>query len=102
MSWDNIHVGDYGWVGTLQVVQDDTPVDISSYTTLKYVFRKPDGTQVEKTAVFDDDGTDGTLAYTAEDGVFDTAGEWRVRVQMAKTGVELTSHAIRFRVLERV
>lgn len=101
MSYENIHVDDYGWVAKLGITQDGTAVDISSYTTLTYTFRKPDGTEVEKTAAFDDDGTDGYLTYTVEDGLIDTAGSWRVWAQVEKSGVELTSDPVYFRVRER-
>lgn len=99
MSWENIHVGDFGWVGKLQIVQDGEPVNISSYTTLAFVFRKPDGTEVTKTAIFDTDGTDGWLKYTAETGLIDSINYWRVWAKIAKTGVELTSDPLSFTVL---
>lgn len=101
MAWDNIHDDDFGWVGKLRIVQDEVAVDISSYTTLRFIFRKPDGTEITKSVAFDTDGTDGYLAYTVEDGLIDTAGRWRVWAQVLKTGVELTSGTVRFDVFSR-
>jgi hypothetical protein len=101
MSWQNIHESDFGWVGKLRIVQDGIAVDISSYTTRQFVFRKPDGTEVPKTATFTADGVDGYLQYTAEEDVFDVAGKWRVWAVLNKTGSELTSAALKFDVEAR-
>lgn len=101
MAFDSIHVDDFGWVCKLCVVQDGVAQDISSYTTLQFIFRKPDGTEVEKEAAFDSDGTDGCLVYTVEDGLINVAKTWRVRAYLAKAGAELTSDPVSFSVLER-
>lgn len=98
MSWSDIHVGDYGSVGKLTVTEDGTAVDVSGYTMLQYIFTKPDGTTATKTAAFDTDGTNGVLAYTIEDGLFDTAGVWKVRARVAATGVSLLSDELFFLV----
>lgn len=101
MAFENIHVDDFGWLCKLCVVQDSVAQDISSYTTLQFIFRKPDGTEVKKDAIFESDGTDGCLVYTVEDGLIDAPNSWRVRAYLAKTGAELTSDPVYFRVLER-
>lgn len=98
-GFTDIHVDDYGWLAQLVVTQDGTAVDISAYTTCQFVFRKPDGTTVTKTATFDDDGTDGVLNYTVESGLIDVPGRWRVWAVIAKTGAELTSDPVRFDAL---
>jgi hypothetical protein len=101
MSWQNIHVDDYGWVGKLRIVQDGVAVDISSYTTRQFIFTKPDGTEVTKTATFVTNGVDGYLGYTAESGVFNVAGAWRVRPFLTKTGSELTGGTLKFKAEPR-
>lgn len=101
MAFTNIHVDDFGWLAQLTIVQDGAAVDISSYTTRQFFFRKPDATEVTKTAVFDSDGTDGVLNYTVEDGLIDATGHWRVWAVLSKTGAELTSDAVRFYVAAR-
>lgn len=97
-TWTDIHVGDYGSVGRLTVTEDGTAVDISSFTTLQFVFRGPDGEQTTKTAAFDTNGVNGVLAYTIEDGLFDEAGAWAVRAKASKTGVSVSSDWIEFDV----
>jgi hypothetical protein len=101
MSWENIQVDDYGWVGKLTVKQDGSAVDISSYTTKQFIFESPGGTDTTKAASFDSDGTDGILAYTIEDGLIDEAGTWQVAARISKVGAELTSDPLRFYVAAR-
>ena len=100
-GFTSIHVDDFGWLAQLTIVQDDVAVDISSYTTRQFVFRKPDATEVTKTAVFDSDGTDGVLDYTVEDGLIDATGYWGVRAVLTKANAELTSDTVLFRVAAR-
>lgn len=103
MSYINIHVDDFGWQARLRVVQDGTPLDISTYTTRQFVFRAPNGIETSKTAAFLTDGTDGWLVYTVEDGLINRAASsgWRVWAHLEKTGVELTSAAVEFAVNQR-
>lgn len=102
MSWDNIHVGDYGWVGKLRMVQSGGAVDISSYTTRWFIFRKPSGGTVMGSASFTSGGTDGYVQYAIESGVISEPGLWRVEARLNKTGAELTSDALQFEVESRV
>jgi len=102
MSWQNIQVDDYGWVGKLTVKQDGSAVDISSYTTKQFLFESPSGVDADPvTADFDSDGTDGILKYTIADGDIDEAGVWKVSARISKTGVELTTEPLRFLVEAR-
>lgn len=97
-TWTDIHVGDYGSVGRLTVTEDGAAVDISSFTTLQFIFRAPDGEQTTKTAAFDATGTNGVLAYTIESDLFDEAGAWAVRARASKTGVSVSSDWVEFDV----
>lgn len=101
MSWENIHVDDYGWVGKLRIVQDSVAVDISTYTTTEFVFRTPSGEEVTVTAEFSDNGSDGYLEYTIAEEVIDEVGQWQVKAVVSKTGSELTSNWHRFSVEAR-
>lgn len=100
--WEDIHEDDYGWIAKLRIVQDGVVQDISSYTTLQFIFKAPSGTITTKTATFDTDGIDGVLKYTVEDGVIGEVGNWRVQARIAKSGVELTSKELRFVVHARL
>ena len=101
MALSQIQADDYGWALNLTIEQDGVAVDISSYTTLQYIFSDPSGNDTTKTAAFNSDGTDGVLTYTIEDGLIDEAGRWLVRARVAKTGAEITSSALEMFVLER-
>lgn len=74
-----LHVADVGTVIRATVKDGDTAVDISAATTRKLIFRKPDGTVVEKTATNVTTGTDGQMAYTIVAGDLDQVGSWRVQ-----------------------
>ena len=102
MSWDNIHVDDFGWVAKLTVQQDGTAVDISSFTTLEYILRDADGNETTKIVSFDSDGTDGKLKYVILTGDIDSVGSWYVQMRLKKTNVELTSKEHGFSVEERL
>lgn len=102
MSWQNIQVDDFGWVGKLTLKQDDVAVDISSYTTKQFILKPPGATAVTKTAAFDTDGTDGILTYTILTGEINIAGNWQVHARISKTGEELTSEPLKFKVGPRL
>lgn len=65
------------------VDQDGTAMDVSAATDVMIRFIKPDGvTNVDKTATFVTDGTDGKIEYEVEAGVLDTAGRWQWQPQL--------------------
>jgi hypothetical protein len=74
----NPRVGDIGTLYQFTVQEDDVAVDLSALDmdTSKLRIGKPDGTVLNKTIVFDDDGTDGIVNYTIVSGDFDEAGEY--------------------------
>jgi hypothetical protein len=76
-----IHVGDVGTIFRLTITEDDdtTAVDVSTASTKKFYFLKPDGTKINKTAEFNTDGTDGKLKYTGVANDISVAGRWQVQ-----------------------
>ncbi len=82
-STAQVHVGDIGTLFTVTLKDhEDLVVDISSATTKLLVFEKPNGDNLEKTALFTTDGTDGKLKYTTVSGDIDTAGSWRIQAKV--------------------
>ena len=80
MAIGEIRLNDIGTVIELTIKdQDDSAVDVSGASTKQFVFRKPGGTAVVKTAAFVTDGTDGKLKYTTVTDDLDTAGDWQVQ-----------------------
>lgn len=77
-----IHVGDIGTIFERTVKdQSDVVVDCSAATVKKLIFKKPDGTVVEKTAAFTTNGADGKLRYTTTALTdLDQAGPWQLEV----------------------
>jgi hypothetical protein len=71
------HVGDVGteWVATFRD-ERNLVIDVSTAATKTITFRRPDGTEVEKTAAFDTDGTDGKTKYVGENGFQNAGGMW--------------------------
>jgi hypothetical protein len=96
--FSEIHANDYGYLMKLTIVQNGVAVDISSYTTRKYLLTDPGGTVAEKTVAFDDDGLDGVLTYTVQAADIDEGGSWKVQARLEKTGVRLTSQHHTFHV----
>lgn len=101
-SWHHIHIDDYGFYGKLRVVRDGAGMDISNYSTLRYVLRSPNGYPKVRSAAFDTNGVDGVLKYLFASGDIDEIGEWSVQARLAKTGAELTSESMRFDVRQRM
>ena len=80
MSNSEIHLEDVGIriIATIKN-EDDEIVDISSATTKQFIFNKPDGSSVTKSASLYSDGTDGKMYYATEDGFLDQIGYWEVQ-----------------------
>jgi len=104
MSLVGIHVDDYGYNLELTVNDKDTgsALDISTYTTLRYLLRDPAGATTTKTAAFKTNGTDGVLTYTIADGDIDQTGRWRIQAQIVTGSSVLTSDEVVFTVQPRV
>ena len=95
---EEIRLNDIGTTFKMTVKSGDTAEDISSATTKEYIFSKPDGTTVTKTAQFDSDGTDGILSYTTVDGDTDLVGVWKYHAYVVLTCGEFRTSIVSFRV----
>lgn len=95
----NIHIGD---VGTLMRVtiydQDNAAIDLSGVIVKKILLRKPNGQVVEKTALFNTNGTDGKLKYTTLTGDIDVAGAWKLQGYIEGTTTKWHSDIVEFTV----
>jgi hypothetical protein len=77
-----LHVGDKNFTFQVTVGEDCLPIDISTSTSKIIVFTKPDGSILEKTALFVTDGTDGKISYSTVDGDIDQAGMWKIQAEV--------------------
>ncbi len=66
--------------------EDDTIMDISTATTKEFIFRKPDGTSITRTASFFTSGSDGIIIYTLINGDIDQAGRWEIEAYVVLPG----------------
>jgi hypothetical protein len=99
---EEIHVGDIGTVFQVTFYDDSTTVDLSSKTTLQFVFEKPSGATMTKNATFVNDGRDGLASYTTVDGDLDEAGKWRLQGYVVLTGGSWKTSVVTFRVHENL
>jgi hypothetical protein len=99
MAADEVHIGDVGTIFQLTVKdQDNDVVDISVASTLNIIFRKPNGTNVTKTAVLTGDGTDGKMQYTTVADDLDDDGLWKLQGFVDFGTTEWYTDVIRFTV----
>lgn len=102
MSFKNIYAETFGWGIDLTVAEDGVAQDISSYTTLQYVFEDPYGNTTPKTVSFKTDGSNGVLTYTVEDGLHTRPGQWSVHYVIAKSGAEIVGEPQYYSVKRRI
>jgi len=81
---EEAHVNDIGTVFRITVYDTSSTgttsvADISSATTKKFTFKKPDGTTFERVAVFTSDGSDGQIQYLTVDGDLSGPGTWHLQ-----------------------
>lgn len=76
-----LHVDDVGAIieATLDSPQGD-PLDLSTASSLHFVFQKPDGTMLTVAGSPKTDGTDGVAQYAFAAGDLDQAGTWRYQL----------------------
>jgi len=95
---DEIHVGDVGTEFRVQVLDDETVVDLSTATVLQIIFRKPDGVYLTVDCNYYTDGTDGIIKYNTVDGDIDQSGQWRIQAYVEVGSAKYYSSTGSFRV----
>jgi len=82
MPANEIHTNDVGTKILVTVKDGESAVDVSGATAggaKQIIIKKPSGTKLEKTAVFNSDGTDGKIYYLVISGDFDEAGTYKIQ-----------------------
>ena len=79
MAKDEIHLNDIGTIFEVTFKEGSDVVDISSATTKRIHFRKPNGAVVQQDGTFSSDGTDGKLKYTAVTDDLNVLGKWKLQ-----------------------
>lgn len=104
MSANEIHVGDIGTIIEVTIKDGASVLDISSFTTKQFIFKRPDNTTVTKNASFSTDGSDGKLRYTIvsgdlnQQGLGNTDNPWKLQVYLATVTNNWRSDIISFDV----
>jgi hypothetical protein len=102
MGINEIRKGDIGTVfeRTVYTIIDGvkTIVNVSSATTMEFIFTKPDGTKMTKDADFSSDGSDGKLRYVTVADDLDGVGDWKLQVYVILSSGEWHSDISHFRV----
>ncbi len=94
-----VHLGDIGTEFRITIVDEDgTAIDISSSSTKTVIFKKPDGTKLEKVASFVNSGTDGLLKYVTISGDLDLIGTWKIQAKVILPGGSWYSNFKSFKV----
>ena len=86
---DSLHLYDYGTSILFYVTECidgvESPIDLTTATSLTIRFTKPDGTNLDVagsiyTGGTNGDATDGIVEYITQDGDIDQTGKWKGQV----------------------
>jgi len=104
---EEAHVNDIGTVFRVTVYDTSSTgttsvADISSATTKKFTFKKPDGTTFERVAVFTGTGSDGKIEYATVDGDLSGPGTWHLQAYVATPDGNWNTSVGYFKVYENL
>lgn len=81
---------------------DGVVVDCSAATAKRFVFQRPDGTDLVVDVDFITDGNDGKLFYLTVAGDINQAGTWKLQAHVATSGWDEFSSVGKFKVKENL
>ncbi len=97
-----IHVDDVGTVFRATVKdENDDPVNLIG-STVVFRFKLPDASILTKSATFVNDGSDGLVYYTIEEGDLSIHGRWEVQAFVDYGTVEWYSDVYKFKVYKNL
>lgn len=99
---NQIQNGCVGIVFSITFEANGSAIDISNAQSKSIIFKKPDGTKIEKSASFYTDGTDGIITYTSASGDIDQNGVWRMQGYCAVNSSTHYTSIGNFRVLSNL
>lgn len=88
-----VYVGDIGTKITVDVKED-----VSSATTLELIFRKPDLSEITRTATLE---SDTKISYTTISGDLDQFGRWRIQAHIVAPTFDVLGETDIFDVHEK-
>jgi len=93
---------DVGVIITVTITEAGSAKNISTASVKKIWFRDPNGDEVEKTAEFVTDGSDGKVKYTTIADDLDTAGEWEFQAKITTPAATFGTSRGTFEVGENI
>ena len=106
---EQAHVNDIGTIFRVTVYDTTstggtTVADIStaSEASMKFTFKRPDGTTFDRTPVFTTDGSDGNIQYLSVDGDLNEPGRWHLQAYVPTSAGSWRTSAGSFRVHENL
>lgn len=100
MAANEIHVGDVGTVFSLNIYQDGELADLSPAIDLKFIFLKPDGVCIERTASIG--ANNHIMTYTSIAGDLDVAGSWKMQGKVTFAASSFSTDAQKFKVYDNI
>lgn len=82
----DIQLNDTGTLIELQLLDDNTPINLTGATVLQIKFKKPDGVTITKTATITGSGADGLMGYVSEANFFNLPGTWLAQAIVTLSG----------------
>jgi hypothetical protein len=102
MAIDNLVQGSIGVALTVTCKQDDSAVNISTFTTLQTIIIKaPDSKIHTLTASLVGGGTGGVITATTESSTLDQAGDYTLRAHIQSSSQDIYSREVPFSVESR-
>ncbi len=99
MATEDIHVGDTGTIFKMTLLKDvGVPMDVSTATTLQFVFLSSHKRRFVVTAVKTNDGRDGIVQYASVPGDLDVAGPWKFQAKIITPLGSWSSDVVSFTV----
>lgn len=93
-----IHVGNIVQFQITVANCNGTAINLSTATTIDFLFQKPDGSLLTKAGSFYTDGTDGIVVYRTTTDDLDQSGSWRYQVYVVYDSNEQHTDIVKFKV----
>jgi hypothetical protein len=94
-----IHVGNITQFEITIARCDGTVEDLSTATTIDFLFQKPDGSVIIRVGSFLTDGADGIVVYRTDITDLDQSGSWKYQIHLIYDNNEQYTDVTKFKVI---
>lgn len=95
----DIHVGDITEFKITVAECDGTVENLSTATTIDFLFQKPDGSVITRAGSLFTDGVDGIIVYRTSITDLNQSGSWKYQVHLVYTDNEQHTDVTKFKVI---